>query len=105
MNYELFLNDLISGYVSKLRNNVINYIYDTLLKRAKNFQREIDVQFLKEEYNAINNYFIKEESENRNDYEECLETFHYSFNGVKEEKIEKREFMLIIKILKILIKG
>ena len=92
MNYELFLNDLISGYVSKLRNNVINYIYDTLLKRAKNFQREIDVQFLKEEYNAINNYFIKEESENRNDYEECLETFHYSFNGLKEEKIEKKEF-------------
>ena len=92
MNYELFLNDLISGYVSKLRNNVINYIYDTLLKRAKNFQREIDVPFLKEEYNAINNYFIKEESENRNDYEECLETFHYSFNGLKEEKIEKKEF-------------
>ena len=92
MNYELFLNDLISGYVSKLRNNVINYIYDTLLKRAKNFQREIDIPFLKEEYNAINNYFIKEESENRNDYEECLETFHYSFNGLKEEKIEKKEF-------------
>ena len=92
MNYELFLNDLISGYVSKLRNNVINYIYDTLLKRAKNFQREIDVPFLKEEYNAINNYFIKEESENRNDYEECLETFHYSFNGLKEEKIGKKEF-------------
>ena len=92
MNYELFLNDLISGYVSKLRNNVINYIYDTLLKRVKNFQREIDVPFLKEEYNAINNYFIKEESENRNDYEECLETFHYSFNGLKEEKIGKKEF-------------
>ena len=92
MNYELFLNDLISGYLSKLRNNVINYIYDTLLKRAKNFQREIDIPFLKEEYNAINNYFIKEESENRNDYEECLETFHYSFNGLKEEKIEKKEF-------------
>ena len=92
MNYELFLNDLISGYVSKLRNNVINYIYDTLLKKAKNFQREIDVPFLKEEYNAINNYFIKEESENRNDYEECLETFHYSFNGIKEEKIGKKEF-------------
>ena len=92
MNYELFLNDLISGYVSKLRNNVINYIYDTLLKRAKNFQREIDVPFLKEEYNAINNYFINEESENRNDYEECLETFHYSFNRLKEEQIEKKEF-------------
>ena len=86
MNYHLFLNDLILGYVSKLRNDIINSTYESLLKRAENFQREIDIPFLKEEYNAINNYFIKEESENRNDYEECLETFHYSFNGLKEEK-------------------
>ena len=92
MNYEIFLKDLIAGYVSKYRNDVINYIYDTLYKRAKSFQREIDIQFLKEEYNAFNNYFINEENENRNEFEDCLETFHYSYNGLKDEKIEKKEF-------------
>ena len=92
MNYHLFLNDLILGYVSKLRNDVINSTYESLLKRAENFQREIDIPFLKEEYNAMNNYFIKEENENRNDFEDCLETFHYSFKGVKDEKIDKKEF-------------
>ena len=92
MNYHLFLNDLILGYVSKLRNDIINSSYESLLKRAENFQREIDIPFLKEEYNAMNNYFIKEENENRNDFEDCLETFHYSFKGVKDEKIDKKEF-------------
>ena len=92
MNYEIFLKDLIAGYVSKYRNDVINYIYDTLYKRAKSFQRDIDIQFLKEEYNAFNNYFINEENENRNEFEDCLETFHYSYNGLKDEKIEKKEF-------------
>ena len=92
MNYHLFLNDLILGYVSKLRNDIINSTYESLLKRADNFQRAIDIPFLKEEYNAMNNYFIKEENENRNDFEECLETFHYSFKGVKDEKIDKKEF-------------
>mgnify|MGYP002624646683 CR=1 FL=1 len=92
MNYEIFLKDLIAGYVSKYRNDVINYIYDTLYKRAKSFQREIDIQFLKEEYNAFNNYFINEENENRNEFEDCLETFHYSYNGLKDEKIGKKEF-------------
>ena len=92
MNYHLFLNDLILGYVSKLRNDIINSTYESLLKRAENFQREIDIPFLKEEYNAMNNYFIKEENENRNDFEDCLETFHYSFKGVKDEKIDKKEF-------------
>ena len=92
MNYEIFLKDLISGYVTKYRNDVINYIYDTLLKRAETYERDINISFLKEEYNAIDNYFVKEENENRNEFEECLETFHYSYNGLKNEKIYKKEF-------------
>jgi len=92
MNYDFFLQDLISSYVSKCRNDVINFIYDTILKRAESFQREVDIPFLKEEYNASNNYFIKEVNENRIDFEESLETFHYSFKGIKDEKINKKEF-------------
>ena len=92
INYDFFLQDLISSYVSKSRNDIINFIYDTLLKRAESFQREVDIPFLKEEYNASNNYFIKEVNENRIDFEESLETFHYSFKGIKDEKINKKEF-------------
>ena len=92
MNYDFFLQDLISSYVSKCRNDVINFIYDTILKRAESFQREVDIPFLKEEYNASNNYFIQEVNENRIDFEESLETFHYSFKGIKDEKINKKEF-------------
>ena len=92
MNYEIFLKDLISGYITKYRNDVINYVYDSLLKRAETYERDINISFLKEEYNAIDNYFVKEENENRNEFEECLETFHYSYNGLKNEKIYKKEF-------------
>ena len=92
MNYQIFLKNLVLAYVSSYRQNIINYIYDSLLKRAESLEREIDINFLKEEYNAINNYFIKEENENRNEFEECLETFHYSFNGLKTETINKNEF-------------
>ena len=92
MNYELFLKDLVSGYVSKYRNDVISNIFDTLLKRSETYEREMDIPFLKSEYNAVNNYFIKEENENRNEFEECLETFHYSYNGIKYETIDKKEF-------------
>ena len=92
MNYEIFLKDLICGYISKYRNDVINYIYDALLKRAESYERQIDISFLKEEYNALDNYFVKEENENRNEFEECLETFHYTYNGIKNEIINKKEF-------------
>ena len=50
MNYQIFLKNLVLGYVSNNRRNIINYIYDSLLKRAESFEREIDINFLKEEY-------------------------------------------------------
>ena len=93
MNYELYLRELISNYTSQSRKEIINYIYDTLYERAEKFEREIDIPFLKSEYNSRNNYFIKEENENRIEFEECLETFHYSYNGLKNEKIIKKEFI------------
>ena len=93
MNYELYLRELISNYTSQSRKEIINFIYDTLYERAEKFEREIDIPFLKSEYNSRNNYFIKEENENRIEFEECLETFHYSYNGLKNEKIIKKEFI------------
>ena len=92
MNYELFLNDLILGYTPTERQDVINYIYDTIVERGENFKRDIDIPFLREVYNAKNNYFEKRENENRIEFEECLETYHYSYNGFKTDKISKKEF-------------
>ena len=92
MNYELFLNDLVLGYTPTERQDVINYIYDTIVERGENFKRDIDIPFLREVYSAKNNYFEKRENENRIEFEECLETFHYSYNGFKTDKISKKEF-------------
>ena len=92
MNYELFLNDLILGYTPTERQDVINYIYDTIVERGENFKRDIDIPFLREVYNAKNNYFEKRENENRIEFEECLETYHYSYNGFKTDKFSKKEF-------------
>ena len=103
MNYELFLNDLILGYTSKQRQNVINYIYDTIIERGENFEREIDIPFLKEIYNAKNNYFIKEESANRFEFEECLDIYHYSYNGIKTDKFSKKEFCFFYYFISLLI--
>ena len=103
MNYELFLNDLILGYTPRQRQNVINYIYDTILERGEKFEREIDISFLKEIYNAKNNYFKKDENENRVEFEECLELYHYSYNGFKNDKISKKEFCFFYYFISLLI--
>ena len=103
MNYELFLNDLILGYTPRQRQNVINYIYDTILERGEKFEREIDISFLKEVYNAKNNYFKKDENENRVEFEECLELYHYSYNGFKNDKISKKEFCFFYYFISLLI--
>ena len=87
MNYELFLNDLILGYTPKHRQNAINYLYDILSKKE-----EINISFLKQNYNAKNNYFQKDEGQNRIEFEECLDLYHYSYNGFKNDSFSKKEF-------------
>ena len=103
MNYELFLNDLILGYTPKQRQDVINYIYDTIVERAQSLERDIDIKFLKDIYNENNNYFLKNRSENRIEFEECLELYHYSYNGFKKDKISKKEFCFFYYYISLLI--
>jgi hypothetical protein len=103
MNYELYLNDLILGYTSKERQAVINYIYDTILERGESLERDIDITFLKQMYNENNNYFIKDRNENRIDFEECLELYHYSYNGLKTDKVSKKEFCYFYYFISLLV--
>ena len=103
MNYELFLNDLILGYNSKERQDVINYIFDTILERGENLLRDIDLNFLKDIYNPTNNYFNKDMNENKIEFEECLELYHYNYGGFKKEKVTKREFCFFYYFISLLI--
>ena len=103
MNYELFLNDLILGYTPKERQDVINYIYDTIVERAESLEKDVDINFLKDIYNENNNYFLKNRNENRIEFEECLELYHYSYNGFKKDKISKKEFCFFYYYISLLI--
>ena len=103
MNYELYLNDLILAYISKERQAAINYIYDTILERGENLERDIDISFLKQMYNESNNYFIKDRTNNRNDFENCLELYHYSYNGFKTDKFSKKEFCFFYYFISLLV--
>ena len=103
MDYELYLNDLILGYTSKERQNAINYIFDTIAERGENLMKDINLTFLKDIYNGRNNYFQKDEKENRIEFEECLEIYHYSYNGLKVEKISKKEFCYFYYFISILV--
>ena len=79
MDYSYFINDLISEFTNEIRLRVIRYIYETIEERGVKFNREIDITFLKEIYNAKNNYFKKEEADNRLEFEDCLELYHYIY--------------------------
>lgn len=103
MNYIDFINDLISEFTNEIRLKAINYIYETIEERANKFNRKIDLNFLKEIYNSKNNYFKKEEAENRLDFEDCFELFHFIYKGNKNELFNKNEFIEFYKCISFLI--
>ena len=90
--YQNFLNELVLNYNFKNRIKIINNIYDSIKERAKNFGREIDITFLKEIYYSKNNYFKRDESDNKLEFDDCLDLFHFNYKGYKTEEISKKEF-------------
>ena len=105
INYKNFLNDLISEFTNEKREKVIRYIYSTIEERGNKFNREINLSFLKEVYNAKKNYFKKEESDNRLEFEDCLELYNYIFKGNKNENFTLNYFLEFYKFISILIQS
>ena len=105
INYKNFLNDLISEFSNEKREKIIRYIYSTIEERGNKFNREINLSFLKEVYNAKKNYFKKEESDNRLEFEDCLELYNYIFKGNKNENFTLNYFLEFYKFLSILIQS
>lgn len=103
INYKNFINDLISEFTDKKREKAIKYIYGTILERGAKFNRDIDLSFLKDVYNPKKNYFKKEEGENRLEFEDCLELFHYVFKGNKTEIFDRNNFLEFYKCMSFLV--
>ena len=103
MNYKDFINDLMSEFTNKKREKIIRYIYDTIEERGNKFNRDIDLSFLKEVYNPKKNYFIKEEGENRLEFEDCLELFYYIYKGKKNQLFNLNDFIDFYKCISFLI--
>ena len=105
MNYKNFINDLISEFTNEEREKIIKYIYSTIEERGNKFNRNIDLSFLKEVYNAKKNYFKKEESDNRLEFEDCLELYNYIYKGNKNELFSLEYFLEFYKCISFLIQS
>ena len=105
MNYKNFINDLISEFTNEEREKIIRYIYSTIEERGNKFNRDINLSFLKEVYNAKKNYFKKEESDNRLEFEDCLELYNYIYKGNKNELFSLEYFLEFYKCISFLIQS
>ena len=91
--YEDFLKYLAVNSSNNKREELIKYIYDIIKGRAKKFNRDLNLSFLKEIYSSKNNIFIKDESDNYLDFIDCLEIFHFCYKSFKENQFYPKEFI------------
>ena len=91
--YEDFLKYLAVNSSNNKREELIKYVYDIIKGRAKKFNRDLNLSFLKEIYSSKNNIFIKDESDNYLDFIDCLEIFHFCYKSFKENQFYPKEFI------------
>ena len=102
MNYDKFLDNLITNFSNKNRIKIIEFIFSTIEERATEFKRNIDLTFLKEVYNPKRNFFQKEEAENRMEFDECLELYLFFYKGAKSERFTLQNFVEFYKFISFL---
>ena len=101
--YEDFFKYIAVNSSNNRRENIIKYVYDTIMDRADNYNQDINIDFLKDLYNPKNNLFIKDEIENNLEFIDCLEIFHYFYKSYKTSQFNKKEFIDFYRFISFLI--
>ena len=101
--HEDFIKYISVKYMNKKRDDIIKYIYDSLLEKNGKCEGDLTIKYLKDEYNAKNNYFIKDEGNNYLEFIDCLEIFHFDYKRYKHENFDKKEFVDFYRLISFLI--
>ena len=101
--HEDFIKYISVKYLNKKRDNLIKYIYEVLFKNKGKNNNDITIQYLKDEYNAKNNYFIKNETDNYLEFIDCLEIYHFCYKGNKYDTLSQKEFVEFYRLISFLI--
>ena len=101
--HEDFIKYISVKNLNKKRDNLIKYIYGVLFKNKGKCNDDITIQYLKDEYNAKNNYFIKNETDNYLEFIDCLEIYHFCYKGNKYNILCQKEFREFYRLISFLI--
>ena len=105
INYLNFINELSNFSINQNRDNEIKKAANFIYKKSNELRKPININFLKEIYSPENNYFIKDSNENKIDFIDCLELFHYAFKGFNHDIIYEEEFIEFYHFISFLIEN
>ena len=103
LNYENFINKLVSGFTNNNRIDFIYEIYDKINTYSKKIGEKTTIDLIKSLYWAKNNYFGLEETQALNEFCDNLEMFHYAIKNLRDANISKEEFCDFYKMVSFLI--
>ena len=92
IDYNYFLKEISKNTINDIRENEIGKIFNIIINKANEIQKPITINLLKEFYCPKNNYFINDENQNKIEFEECLDLFHYIYKGFNNDTFTKNEF-------------
>ena len=105
INYIDFLNEITSNSLNDNREKIIEKAINLILDISDEYQKPVNLNFIKDLYCPKNNYFIRDEILNKNDFDECLELFHYAFKRYNNEKFNSNEFFEFYQFISFLIEN
>ena len=100
-----FLNKLSHLTINQNRENAIKNASNFIYNKSNELRKPINLDLLKELYSPENNYFIADENENRIDFIDCLELYHYAYKGFLNDNFYREEFFEFYHFISFLIEN
>ena len=91
INYEVFIN-VICAPLNETRKNLLLEIFENLISIGRD-SKNIEIELLKEVYNPQNNIFGRDADEVYYEYINCIELYHNSYKGKRNNLISLEEFL------------
>ena len=105
INYRTLFDLLIesSNYVN--RKNTVEEVFNFIYAHCQDIHEDFTIDYVKSCYLAKNNFLNKDEVNNKTEFDEIIELYHYCYKGQKYPSFQKDEFIEFYGFISLLVEN
>ena len=105
LNYRTLFDILIESSNYPNRKSKVESVFNYLYAHCQDIHEDFTIDYVKSCYLSKNNYLNNDEVNNKTEFDEIIELFHYCYKGQKYPSFQKEEFIEFYGFISLLVEN